>query len=454
MGRPKKAAKLPEAPAVHDRPVLETEITEQGVVNVRHVPGYVNSVSPKELHAKIARLKAKINKETSKGCRPLMVSASEVDNAYDLRRPCGITQLDIATGGGIPAGGLAQITGANGVGKTALMWKYFAMHQKIYGEASSLLYVPVEFLPDWRHIRQRYGIRMSLPPAMVDRTDADRVARGLPPMTKAERNDLLYGGIGEFHVLRADTSEKLLDATIEAIDSNAFGIIAIDSISIMIPHAEAKLDTLEDEPVQAANAKLLTRFMQRFHPTTLGVKSDVLTTTIAIAQVRANRKKSEMVSYMARWEKDETAVGGANAVKHGKLVDITLWPGSKVKDPANKENILGKEVKWEITKGKGGSRDNLFGTYTYWYDDAKADDIGTIVEVGVRHGVCLEAGGNLTFINKDTGEPLQTPYGTLCGIDGIEQLRQICRDSIDTEIIIRREILAAASPKNTVCLYR
>ena len=82
-----------------------------------------------------------------------MADTEDVSNTYLLRRPSGIMQLDVDTGGGLPAGGINYISGPDGSGKTWLLYNYFATHQRLYGEEASICYVPVEFLPDYKFMR-------------------------------------------------------------------------------------------------------------------------------------------------------------------------------------------------------------------------------------------------------------------------------------------------------------
>ena len=183
-------------------------------------------------------------------------------------------------------------------GKTYLLYNYFATNQRIYGEESSILYAPVEFLPDYKYMRQ-VGCKVAIPDQMLDEVDRDRLNRRLPKLTKPERAGL-QTQVGNFTILRTYTSEEMLDAILEAYKSNAFQIIAVDSVSVLQACAEAVLKTLSDNPQQAANATLLTRFMQHYHPLTLGLSDDLVTTTVIFtAQVRANRHKSELPGVQA-----------------------------------------------------------------------------------------------------------------------------------------------------------
>jgi RecA/RadA recombinase len=405
-----------------------------------------------ELMRKRRTLIDQINKKF-KGWRAID-DVGNVPNPFQLRRPSGIMQLDIDTGGGLPAGGICYLSGPDGAGKTWLLYNYFAMHQKIYGNKASILYAPVEFLHDHKQMR-RIGCQVAIPERMLEEIDTDRIARRLPKLTKQERA-ALRTQVGVVDVLRTETAEELLDSLLAAYKSNVYHIIAVDSVSVLQASAEAVLNTLADNPQQAANATLLTRFMQRYHPLTLGLSKEPLTgTVIFTAQVRANRHKSELPSYMAKWEKDWATTGGANAMKHGKLIDAQLWSEGKDKEvgPNKTKVTIGKTVKWLLVKGKAGTNDNITGEYSYRYS-APGDHIPALVSTGVQYGAAvLGDDDRITFLDKQTGEALPTRKGTkLADIKGLQGLRDLLESEPDAEFTIRREILAAAGVGT--CLYK
>lgn len=387
----------------------------------------------------------------NKGSKVRLVD--DVENVYNpfyLRRPSGIIQLDIDTAGGLPANGVSFISGPDNAGKNYLLYNYFTQHQRIYGERASILFAAVESIPDYPFMR-KVGCQIALPDEVIEDMDADRAFRKIPKLTKQERAELKQQ-IGSFKILRAHTAEELLDKLLIAYESNAFSIIAVDSISAIMASAEASLDTLADNPQQAANASLLTRFMQHLHPLTLNLADGPNhTTMIFTAQVRSNRHKTEMPSYMARYMKDWATTGGANAAKHAKIIDIQIWSEGKEKDKTDKK-VIGKTLKWTIVKGKAGTHDNISGEYNFRYD-TPGDHLPSLLSTGIQYGAAIEQDGQITFIRKDTGETILTDKGTvLQGIQGLQGLRNLFHEEPDAELTVRREITAAAGVKE--CLYR
>ena len=89
----------------------------------------------------IDALIAKLNSELKDG---KIVRASEIDGSFLLRRPTGITSLDIEIGGGFPARGVTQLVGAENSGKTALAFQACKNVQQIYGDEARIALLMVE----------------------------------------------------------------------------------------------------------------------------------------------------------------------------------------------------------------------------------------------------------------------------------------------------------------------
>jgi hypothetical protein len=154
------------------------------------------------------------------------------------------------------------------------------------------------------------------------------------------------------------------------VRENHCQIIVVDSIAAVVSHEREKTD-LDDEPQQSAEARLITEFQKKlwhgFGNSYDGTLN--LTTMIFINQVRANRTRRS--SFDREWK-----VGGAYAIRHGKLVDVTLKPGSRIWcTPAGKESrkkqsgstLIGKDIGWIIEKGKAGCHEGPQGELTYYF---------------------------------------------------------------------------------------
>jgi len=347
---------------------------------------------------------------------------SDLEGRFDLRRPCGIPSLDIATGGGIPAGGLTQIDGPDGAGKNLLTYSYFARVQKLYGAETKIFMLCMEFPFDKMYARH-LGFKVPFSDYEIGIEMRRRRERGEAPLEKGEIADLQDDtDCGQFHILRG-AAEANLDAVVAMIDSNVYQIGAVDSWDSMLTTWEEQTDLSEDARVAAAS-NVQTRWMKKVqgaltpklycpqcgsfqleHKKTSGggynwfcragdcgwkgkhpKQDENETSIIGIRQVRANMKGG----MYAR----EYKVGGAWALKHGKLLDIQIRPGEPLK---SKEVKIGKEIKWELTKGKAGTHEGKTGAFRYYFNPPEVDVDFDFFTYCSTFGIFDRGGANYSF---------------------------------------------------------
>lgn len=399
----------------------------------------------KEGSAKSQEIRALVAKMNREAKSEVLRTADEVESTYFLRRPSGVMQLDIDTGGGLPAGSFNTIAGPENAGKSTLLYKYFGMHQKLFGRESAIAAAFSEGQLDYFAARKA-GWMVAVPDAVLDALARERALRGAAALTSEERAELKRE-VGTNLLLFGETSEQLLDRLLELIRSNLFGIVALDSLEGMVPSAEAELDSLEEFAQQAAHASLVSRFMKRLGPLFTGVSGANWTTFLATCQVRSNRKKSEVQSNIAKYIKDwsETV---PRAVRHWRSINIVVQNGEKVyKGSGATRETLGKYMKWEIAKGKAGAHDNVFGEVEFLYDQPGfTRDLSDLILCGLKHGAIREQGGMLTLI-RSSGQPDQF----LHEVPNPETFIDVISKDFELELIVRHEILAAAGK---TCLYR
>lgn len=393
------------------------------------------------------QLKALINKVNNDNKYTVMATADEVVNPYFLRRPSGIMQLDIDTGGGLPAGGVSMLTGPDNAGKSFLLYKYFAQHQRLYGASSILGLAPVEGAPDYFFMR-KCGVQIAIPDAMVEERNEQRKLRGLPGFNKEEKA-FFKRQVGEVVILAGQTGEDLLDAVLDSIRKNLFGIIGIDSLTALMPSQVAQQTSLHENGQRASNATLATHFFQRLYPFLIGMWGRNDTTILCTQQVRANPAKATAVGPMAKFVKD-WAPAGAYAAKHGKMIDLLVWNGEKVRAKSAKQGesgeVLGKWINWETVKGKGGTHDNVRGDVEFRYDTL-TNDLMDLVTTGIRYKAIVETDGYLSLVQHTTGELLEN----FKKLAGPERFVEKLAESAENEFLVRREVLAHAGIE---CAYQ
>jgi len=406
-------------------------------------PGPPNGPSGPTLHKALAEF---MSHQNEKAGHKVIAFASDVPNTYALRRPSGIMQLDMDTGGGLPSGGLSYIGGPDNAGKTFLVLNYMLMHQKLYGPSSALAFGCVEGGFDFARALNM-GLKIAVPDEIIDQWDRARALQGMPGYTKEEWAHFKEK-TGEFVILRGSTGEELLDTTLAAIGSKIFGIVALDSISAVLPEADSEKD-MGDEGKRAAQAGLVTKFIAHYLPLTTGLDGVNTTTTIFTSQVRANQDRanfpSSMQKYIKKWE-----ATGAHSARHAKLIDISVWDGEKIKKTiSGKDTTIGKATKYELMKGKAGTHDNITGEYPFYYQSWLPQGVDmqeSVIITGMKRGVIIENKGMFSVINPTTGE-----FTDIHGIPGYDTFKRMMELDFDFELVVRRQVLAS---KGISCLYR
>jgi hypothetical protein len=299
-------------------------------------------------------------------------------------------------------------------GKNYMLYRYFAQAQKNYGERACLAMACFESFID-KHFAQTCGCKIAMSEYDVEVTQRTRESKGEPPLNKEEIEEALScPGVGTFHIF-AGPAESVLDGIIEAVSSNVYQIIGIDSWDSMLTAAEDRA-TLEEIPQVASPATIQTRWakkvldafnvvyrcpkcgycpiekkvtnyeMMNFNWVCsncewkgLDPDSEVNETTVyCIRQVRAKLQMGCKV-YGRAYKAD-----GAYAIQHLNHIRVSMHPGSSVKDGDVK---IGKEVNWEISKAKAGAREGMTGSFTLFFDPVEIDVAGDMFAQCLKRGV-------------------------------------------------------------------
>lgn len=353
---------------------------------------------------------------------PVVRSADMAWDASDLRRPCGIPSLDINTGGGLVAGKVHQFDGPESVGKNYLLYRYFANVQRNYGEDTVIAMACFESFVD-KHFAQMCGCQIAMSEYDVEVTQRKREKERLPPLTKEEIKAAMdVPNVGVFHVFEGP-AEAVLGGIVDAVSSNAYQLIGIDSWDAMLTAQED--DTpLNETPQVASPANLQTKWAKKvldaFNPVfrcpecgcspidkklinsaTLNYKykcpncewsgmdpvTEVNETTVyCIRQVRAKINIGGGGKVYGRKYKTD----GANALQHLNHIRVTLHPGQYLR---NKKNVkIGKEVAWEIAKAKAGAREGSTGGYTIYFSPLEVDVQADLLAECLAAGVIVDEG--------------------------------------------------------------
>jgi recombination protein RecA len=261
--------------------------------------------------------------------------------------PTSSLAMDLALGvGGIPRGRVVEIFGPEGSGKTTLMLHVIANAQKAGGLAAFI---------DAEH---------ALDPAYAKRLGVNL-------------DDLL--------VSQPDSGEEALTICETLARSNALDVIVIDSVAALVPKAE-----LEGEMGMATmgmQARLMSQALRKL----TAILAKAKTTCIFTNQMR------EKVGVM--FGNPETTPGG-KALKFYASVRIDIRRRETIKDAAG--NAVGSHVRVKIVKNKVAPP----------FAEAEFDILfnrginreGSILDVGIEHGVVEKKGAWLQFAGELVGQ--------------------------------------------------
>ena len=344
---------------------------------------------------------------TKKDRKRYVTTADETMTPFKMRRRFGICSLDVAIGGGAPAGGPTQIAAPEGVGKNALVWQGIKENQDVYGDDSAVIWLPTEYPID-KPFGHMFGAVCPMSDSEIDIENRARKRDGRSKLSK-KQTDKMQRSLGSFLILDEGTTANRFEALVELVKTNVFQIAVVDSIAAIL--TDQRSDTpLGEFAQQSSEAFLLTEFQKKLWGA-LGNPHDPdnthqpnWTTLLLINQVRANRNLQKG-GFGRKW-----VVGGAHALKHGKLLDIILTRGKSIEgtrvigvdsegEEKTKRIRLGKEVSWEIAKAKAGTHEGQRGTVEYHYDSGwqvEKDLVNTALYSGV-----IERIGNSKYVVVD-----------------------------------------------------
>ena len=310
--------------------------------------------------------------------------ASEVATSYSLRRKFGIPKLDIGLRGGLPAGTLSQLFGPDGIGKDYLANKAIANVQNAYQEEAAVFIASFGYKMD-RGAMYLAGVQMP----------------GVPGEFNGQY-DHLMNQVGQLVTLEVDDSttskfpaEAVLEGVLACVRSGRFQLGIINELPAAETSFHKRVSLLESAR-HASLASLIADFQRKFYNAMKAIPNNE-TTVLVINQVRANMNAQGPYS-------KKTSETGGFALKHLKAADIHLRHAGKIKNKKG-DVVLGKEVAWQISKGKCGLSEGAEGSYDFLYYRG-ADILKDLIDLGQEYGIVTRAGpyyyiGDLKFLGLD-----------------------------------------------------
>jgi RecA/RadA recombinase len=284
--------------------------------------------------------------------------ARDANTPYHLRRPTGVLSLDIALAGGFPAGGCSQIHGPESVGKTYLAYRTAGMVQKHYGDRARIFVICTEIRFD-KSFARKAGCCVDYSAEEIKRFEDLRNLKGLPPYTKEELADL-QKTIGKVAFESGNNGERALDVIYQALKDDMFHLVIIESLGALISSDQEAGDV--GDRVYGGSSVMLTNFMNKIYPLYMMDRSNrsmLETTIIGINQARAE------IGGSPRGPKTHPAAG-SHSWKHAQLASVELHKSSAIRASGDGP-IIGREVRWDITKGKAGTHDGKKGEFNFYH---------------------------------------------------------------------------------------
>lgn len=268
-------------------------------------------------------------------------------NVYVPHISTGIYSLDkkVLGIGGVPTGRIIEVFGPEASGKSTLALQIVAAAQ---GQGKNAAYIDVEHAldPNWM-------LKM-----------------------KVDVNNLL--------VSQPDYGEQALQIVEGLIDTNAFGIIVVDSVSALVPKAE--LDGEIGDAVVGLQARLMSQAMRKLNAKVS--KSEVI--LLFINQIR------EKIGVM--FGNPETTTGG-RALKFYSSVRLDVRRIGSIKSG---EEIVGNKVRIKCAKNKVAApfRDTEIDLMF----DKGFDVLGDLVENAVAAGIIEKSGSWFSYQGTKLGQ--------------------------------------------------
>jgi recombination protein RecA len=340
----------------------------------------------KNVHGVINQLKSKYPGR--------VFGAAEYTMPWKIKRlPTGVLDLDIALGGGLPAGGMSFFTGKQGSGKNWLVNQVIRLHQERHGAATAVAVVSTEMMYD-KEFAQACGVKIAFSPQEV----AEFVSQYREDVGEDPSDEMvaaLTEQIGEFITVPPSLAEESLQIAIDLIASREFDLVVIDSFGSLLTEHDDEGDMGDANRVGGA-ALLNTKFSRKLNYALAPDKdgNPNLTCIIGINQVRDNTDRANKYS-------PKTLEAGGWALKHARWVTVEISPRAKIKDG---KELIGKTVGWEITKQKAGGHEGAQGTFDFFYALCGIDREMHTVTVAAEHGVLKRSGAYYSYEGNQIGQ--------------------------------------------------
>jgi len=303
-------------------------------------------------------------------------AVSTADSTLDMkivRRPTGLAGLDIALGGGFPAGTIHVIAGVEAVGKDALINMLLRMNQRIYGEDACVFIGNTESGHD-----KIWARKMGVKIAMSDKEISDYEAAHGEKFGK-ETVDKLKEQIGAVYISNEHSARNMYGTILKLAAMDVCQMFFINSVDSLLSAASAEDPTNAERSNTEGmtSAADLTSFVNKFLMVAGRKSNGTYPTLFLVQQGRAN---IDGFGWGARKYKTDT---GAYALKHLKIIDLLLKNKGQIL--GSKKTKIGKTIEWTTQKAKFGTHDGVRGEYALFFESGP-DRVGCLIDTMAATG--------------------------------------------------------------------
>jgi recombination protein RecA len=308
---------------------------------------------------------------------------SRVDKKTNLSIPViptGIPQVDLEVlqAGGVPRGKIIEIFGPEAGGKTTMTLQIIAEAMAVDNRRAGFI--------DAEH---------ALSPKRAQQLGVD---------------------LSRFLISQPDCGEQGLEIAEDMVRSGLFSVVAIDSVSALVPRAE--LDGEMGDSHVGLQARLMSQGLRKL----TAITSQADTLIIFINQIR------EKIG--VTFGSPETTSGG-RALKFYASVRLDIRRTEQIKDG---DKIIGARTKVKGAKNRVGSP--LQEAVVDLLYTSGFDKVGSWVDMAIREGVVVQSGAWFSYKGERLGQ-------------GRKNVIALIRDNVDIFASIKEDVRAALKKEPT-----